>query len=58
MEAMALLPILLMFVIQLAVFGFAIWFAISLIKAQKERNTVLKDISNKLGDLEIEKKKE
>ena len=46
MEAIAILPILLMIIIYLAVIGFTIWFAISLIKAQKERNVVLKKISS------------
>ena len=58
MEAIALLPILLMIIIYLAVLGFTIWFAISLINAQKERNVVLKEISSKLDGLEISKKEE
>jgi hypothetical protein len=56
MEAIAILPILLMVIIYLAVIGFTIWFAISLIKAQKERNVVLKEISSKLDGIEISKK--
>ncbi len=58
MEAIALIPILLMIIIYLAVLGFIIWFAISLINAQKERNVVLKEISSKLDGLEISKKEE
>lgn len=58
MEAIAILPILLMVIIYLAVIGFTIWFAISLIKAQKERNVVLKEISSKLDGIEISKKEE
>ena len=58
MEAIAMLPILLMIIIYLAVIGFTIWFAIGLIKAQKERNVVLKEISNKLDGIEISKKEE
>ena len=58
MEAIAILPILLMIIIYLAVLGFTIWFAISLIKAQKERNVVLKEISSKLDGIEISKKEE
>ena len=58
MEAIAILPILLMIIIYLAVIGFTIWFAISLIKAQKERNVVLKEISSKLDGIEISKKEE
>ena len=50
MEVLAIIPILLMIIIYLAVIGFTIWFAISLIKAQKERNIVLKEISSKLQD--------
>ena len=58
MEAIAILPILLMIIIYLAVLGFTIWFAISLIKAQKERNVVLKEISSKLDGIAISKKEE
>jgi hypothetical protein len=58
MEAIAIIPILLMIIIYLAVIGFTIWFAISLIKAQKERNVVLKEISSKLDGIEISKKEE
>ncbi|MFJ7935980.1 hypothetical protein [Sporosarcina sp. NPDC096371] len=58
MEIFALIPILIMFVIYLAVLGFTIWFSISLINAQKGRNTILKEISNKLNIIEISKKEE
>ena len=58
MEFIAIIPILIMFVIYLAVLGFTIWFAISLISAQKERNVVLKEISSKLNVVEISKKEE
>ena len=58
MEAIALIPILLMILIYLAVLGFIIWFAISLIKTQKERNVVLKEISHKLDGIAITKKEE
>lgn len=58
MEFIAIIPILIMFVIYLAVLGFTIWFAISLISAQRERNVVLKEISNKLNVVEISKKEE
>ncbi|MFJ8256391.1 hypothetical protein ACIQ4Z_03795 [Peribacillus asahii] len=58
MEAIAIVPFLLMGIIYLAVIGFMIWFAISLIKSQKERNVILKEISNKLNDIEIRKKEE
>jgi len=57
-EFIAIIPILIMLVIYLAVLGFTIWFAISLISAQKERNIVLKEISNKLNVVEISKKEE
>lgn len=57
MVASAILSLILM-IIYLAFLGFAIWFAVSLIKAQKERNVVLKEISNKLNVLEISKKEE
>ncbi|MBB6446923.1 hypothetical protein [Bacillus benzoevorans] len=58
MQAMTLFPILLMIIIYLVVLGFVIWFAVSLIKAQKERNTILKEISHKLDGIEIRKKEE
>ncbi len=58
MEAIALIPILLMIIIYLAVLGFIIWFAISFIKTQKERNVVLKEISHKLDGIAITKKEE
>lgn len=58
MEFIAIIPILIMFVIYVAVLGFTIWLAISLISAQKERNVVLKEISNKLNFVEISKKEE
>ncbi|MCM3163462.1 hypothetical protein [Metabacillus litoralis] len=58
MEALALLPILFIGIIYIGVIGFTIWFAISLIKAQKERNVVLKEISNKLDIVEIRKKED
>ncbi len=58
MEFFAIIPFLIMFVIYLAVIGLTIWFAISLISAQKERNVVLKEISNKLNVVEISKKEE
>ena len=58
MEFIAIIPFLIMFVIYLAVIGLTIWFAISLISAQKERNVVLKEISNKLNVVEISKKEE
>ncbi|MEH7548481.1 MULTISPECIES: hypothetical protein [Bacillaceae] len=48
--SLAILPIFLI-LIYLAVIGFTIWFAVSLIKAQKERNDVLKEISSKLDVL-------
>lgn len=56
MEIIALIPFLIMFVIYLVVMGLTIWFAISLISAQKERNVVLREISNKLNAVEISKK--
>ncbi|WP_318614494.1 hypothetical protein [Sporosarcina sp. YIM B06819] len=58
MEFISLIPILIMFVIYLVVIGLTIWFAISLISAQKERNLVLKEISNKLSVVENSKKEE
>jgi hypothetical protein len=56
MEAFAVLPFLFGFVIYLGAIGFSIWFAVSLIKAQKERNVLLKEISNKLDPTSFTKK--
>lgn len=56
MEAFAIIPFLIMFIVYFGVLGLVIWFAVTLIKAQKERNIILKEISNKLGDLTIYKK--
>ncbi|MEQ2526604.1 hypothetical protein WMO40_07815 [Bacillaceae bacterium CLA-AA-H227] len=47
MGVFSFFPILMMF-LYLAVFGFSIWFAVSLIKAQRERNVILKEISTRL----------
>ena len=58
MEAIAILPILLMMIIYLAVNGFLIWFAISLIESSKRTNVVLKEISSKLDGIELIKKQE
>ena len=52
---MAIIPLLLM-ILYIALFAFGIWFCVSLIKAQREKNQVLKDISNKLDNLNYLKK--
>jgi len=52
---MSFLPILLILV-YLAVLGFVIWFAITLIKSQKERNQILKEMSTKLDRIEFNSK--
>jgi uncharacterized membrane protein YjgN (DUF898 family) len=52
--SLAILPIFII-IIYLAVIGFTIWFALSHIKAQKERNAVLKEISSKLDVLDNNK---
>ena len=57
-SAVAMFPIFLMIIIYLGALGFTIWFAISLIKAQKERNVILKEISSKLDGIVITKKEE
>ncbi|WP_077213461.1 hypothetical protein [Bacillus dakarensis] len=56
--AFAIIPFLFMLVIYFAGLGFVIWFAITLIKSQKERNAILKDISNKLDKIEFKNKEE
>lgn len=58
MEALALLPLLIIGIIYLAVIGFTIWFAISLINAQKDRNIILSEIAKKLDGLDLRKKEE
>lgn len=58
MNTIAIIPLLLLIIIYLAVLGFIIWFAISLINTQKERNGILKEISSKLNGIEISKKEE
>ncbi|WP_180968174.1 hypothetical protein [Cytobacillus massiliigabonensis] len=53
MEAFAIIPFIIMFIIYFGVLGFVIWLAVTFIKTQKERNVILKEISNKLGSLSI-----
>ena len=50
----AIFPLL----IYLAFIGFSLWFCISLINAQKERNEVLREISTKLENINFDKKEE
>ncbi|WP_246041680.1 hypothetical protein [Robertmurraya kyonggiensis] len=47
MMAFSFFPMLMM-LFYLAAIGFSIWFALSLIKAQRERNEILNEISAKL----------
>lgn len=49
---------MLMMLLYLAAIGFTIWFAVSLIKAQRERNVILKEISAKLDQKPDMKKDE
>ena len=56
MEAVAIILPLLLMIVYVALFAFGIWFCVSLIKAQREKNQVLKDISNKLDNLNYLKK--
>ncbi len=51
------LPFLLL-LIYLAIIGFSLWFCISLIKSQKERNQILREISSKLDFVNFDKKEE
>ena len=55
--AMTVFPLFLI-LIYLAVIVFSIWFCVSLIKSQRERNQLLRDISNKLDNPSIIKKEE
>ena len=54
MEFWALLP----FSIYIAIIILVFWFAINVVKAQKTRNYLLKEISNKLNIIEFNKKEE
>lgn len=56
METMAIILPLLLMIVYVALFAFGIWFCVSLIKAQREKNRVLKEISNKLDNLNYLKK--
>lgn len=47
MGVFSFFPILMM-LFYLGAIGFSIWVAVSLIKAQRERNVILREISNKL----------
>lgn len=55
MEALAIIPFFLVIIIYLAFIGFIVWLGISFIKAQKERNAILKEISSKLDGLKMDK---
>ncbi|WP_165571588.1 hypothetical protein [Cytobacillus praedii] len=50
----AILPLLIYF----SIIGFSLWFCISLIIAQRERNQILRDISSNLKDAAFLKKEE
>ncbi|NRD77302.1 hypothetical protein HPT25_07295 [Bacillus sp. BRMEA1] len=54
----AILPFILILIIYVGILALTIWFAVSLIKAQKERNIILKEISNKLDNSKINNKEE
>jgi hypothetical protein len=55
---MTILPLLLFSIIPLALLGFTIWFAISFLTVQKERNGILKELSKNLDVFVNSKKKE
>jgi len=55
--AISMIPIFMM-IFYLAIIGFIIWFAVSFINIQKERNLIFKEISSKLDNIEISKKRE
>lgn len=57
MGVFSFFPILMM-LFYLATIGFSIWFAVSLIKAQRERNVILKEISARLDQSSNIKKDE
>jgi len=54
MAFFAIIPLL----IYLAIIGFSIWFCVSLIITQKERNKILRQISTKLDNVNLGKKEE
>lgn len=56
MEMIAMILPLLLMIVYVALFVFGIWFCVSLIKAQREKTRVLKEISNKLDNLNYLKK--
>ncbi|WP_338447834.1 hypothetical protein R4Z09_16455 [Niallia oryzisoli] len=58
MEALAIIPFILMMIVYLGFLGFIIWVAVSFIKTQKERNVILREISYKLDKLDMTKKEE
>ena len=53
-EFTAILPLLIYF----SIIGFSLWFCISLITAQRDRNQILRDISSNLEDAAFLKKEE
>lgn len=54
MGFLSIIPLL----IYLAIIGFSLWFCISLINAQNERNQILREISAKLDNVNFDKKEE
>ncbi|WP_174615886.1 hypothetical protein [Virgibacillus ihumii] len=48
----AFIPLIIMCLIYIGILALIIWFAITFIKTQKERNTILQSISDKLDYLE------
>lgn len=49
----SIIPLLIIFLVYLAVVGLIIWFIISFLKTQKERNVILREISNKLDNRSV-----
>ncbi|AYC30325.1 hypothetical protein [Paenisporosarcina cavernae] len=53
---LAFIPLILMFVLYLAIIMFGIWFTTTLIRTQRERNEILSKIASKMDTYETTKK--
>ncbi|GAA0598460.1 hypothetical protein GCM10009001_13260 [Virgibacillus siamensis] len=44
----AFIPIIIMFLLYIGILALIVWFAVTFIKTQKERNSILQSISDKM----------
>jgi len=58
MEILAFIPVLIMFVIYIGIIGLCVWFLITFMRRQKERNEALRDIAQQLKNIQIVQKEE